>query len=86
MTPDIILQPLIDSLTSGVTHRGDCPYCGGKNTFTLVKAQGSIKWNCYKLECNAKGDTSATLDKNEVVKLIVNPIPDTSTYPIFVHT
>ena len=36
-------------------HRGDCPVCRGKNTFTATNELGDIKYNCFKLGCTVGG-------------------------------
>ena len=49
-------------LKDGERHRGDCPECRGKNTFTAANIFGEIKFNCFKLGCNVGGiyDTGMT--------------------------
>ena len=42
-------------LKDGERHRGDCPECRGKNTFTAANIFGEIKFNCFKLGCNVGG-------------------------------
>ena len=42
-------------LSEGDTVRGDCPDCGGKNTFTANKSGGAVLYNCYKLGCKISG-------------------------------
>ena len=42
-------------LGEGDTVRGDCPDCGGKNTFTANKSGGAVLYNCYKLGCKISG-------------------------------
>ena len=42
-------------LGEGDTVRGDCPDCGGKNTFTANKSGGAVLYNCYKLGCKIRG-------------------------------
>ena len=42
-------------LGEGDTVRGDCPDCGGKNTFTASKTGGAVLYNCYKLGCKISG-------------------------------
>ena len=42
-------------LGEGDTVRGDCPDCGGKNTFTANKSGGVVLYNCYKLGCKISG-------------------------------
>ena len=36
-------------------HRGDCPECRGRNTFTATNNLGDIKYNCFKLGCTVGG-------------------------------
>ena len=36
-------------------HRGDCPECRGRNTFTAINNMGDIKYNCFKLGCTVGG-------------------------------
>ena len=35
-------------LKEGDRHTADCPFCGGKNKFTLDKFDGKLIWNCYR--------------------------------------
>ena len=39
------------------TKRINCPFCGGKYTFTLSKRDGGLVWNCYKASCSTRGGT-----------------------------
>jgi len=43
------------SLRSGQTHRGDCPTCFGKGTFTVTNKLGNLVYNCYKASCPVSG-------------------------------
>ena len=58
------MRELIDShnLKDGERHRGDCPECRGRNTFTVANIFGEIKYNCFKLGCRVGGiyDTGMT--------------------------
>ena len=36
-------------------HRGDCPACNGRNTFTVSRTLEGILYNCYKMGCNLSG-------------------------------
>ena len=51
------MEKFIDDLDlgEGDTVRGDCPDCGGKNTFTASKTGGAVVYNCYKLGCKIQG-------------------------------
>ena len=50
------------NLKDGERHRGDCPECRGRNTFTVANIFGEIKYNCFKLGCRVGGiyDTGMT--------------------------
>lgn len=39
----------------GVPYRGDCPKCGGKNSFTIGEVGNAIVYNCFKADCTLKG-------------------------------
>ena len=49
-------------VTTHGNWRGDCPFCGGKNTFSANIDTGTLRWNCYKLGCDVGGvfDTDMT--------------------------
>lgn len=49
-------------VTTHGNWRGDCPFCGGKNTFSASVDTGTLKYNCYKLGCDVGGvfDTDMT--------------------------
>lgn len=47
-------------LTEGSTQRGACPFCGGKNTFTISKIRGDLVWNCYRAGCRISGSRKGT--------------------------
>lgn len=42
-------------LAEGQTYRGNCPQCGGRNTFTASRKMGKVMWNCYKASCGYSG-------------------------------
>ena len=63
-----------------------CPFCGGRNKFTLDRFDGVLVWNCFRASCNAKGSlrgkrditalknyVSGTHTQRSVKKL--NPLP-----------
>lgn len=37
------------------SYRGNCPFCGGRGTFTATLEDGLLRYNCYKLGCVVKG-------------------------------
>jgi len=55
-------------LSNGETHRGTCPTCGGKNTFTVTKNDGSLLWNCYKAGCPTSGGKNEFMTADEVIE------------------
>jgi hypothetical protein len=52
-------------------HRGNCPFCGGGNTFTAVNLGSKYKWNCYKANCTVSGSTSKSLSTEELNHVLV---------------
>tara|TARA_R100001129_G_scaffold166245_1_gene133291 strand:+ start:2449 stop:3210 length:762 start_codon:yes stop_codon:yes gene_type:complete len=62
-----MISKYIDSLGLQIdeSYRGDCPQCGGKNTFTVTKTTDGILYNCYKLNCFLRGTSSYTFTVND---------------------
>jgi hypothetical protein len=46
---------IAESLQDGATHRGDCPACGRKSTFTVTRTGLNIVYNCYSTHCLCAG-------------------------------
>lgn len=42
-------------LKGGEHRRMDCPFCGGRNTFTMSNVDGAVLWHCYKASCGIRG-------------------------------
>ena len=38
-------------------RRGDCPFCGSINTFSVSRISALLLWNCYSAACDIKGAT-----------------------------
>ena len=51
-------------LAEGDRHIADCPFCGGRNKFTLDKFDGKLIWNCYRASCGVKGSYTGKRDIN----------------------
>ena len=51
------ISDFIDTLDVSVdgTYRGNCPQCGGRNTFTVSNDHGNFLYNCYKNGCRTSG-------------------------------
>ena len=32
-----------------------CPFCGGRKKLSITKADGQLKWNCFRASCEGKG-------------------------------
>lgn len=71
----------VPELKSGETKRGDCPACGGKNTFVVTKRVGTIMYICHRASCGIRGvvkgqltieDVQSAVDKEPVEKVIPN--------------
>lgn len=62
-------------MQDGQTFRGNCPFCGGRNTFTLSRKGSDRIWHCYRASCGVAGFTGngdslagikRTLDKTDI--------------------
>ena len=43
------------SIKEGNRVTTDCPFCGGKNKFSVDRFDGKLIWNCYRASCDVKG-------------------------------
>lgn len=57
-------------LTEGETHRGNCPVCHGRNTFTVTNDNGNVLYNCYKAGCNIGGSHHINMSAYKVKTLL----------------
>lgn len=55
-------------------YRGNCPYCGGINTFTVRKHNNNLLWNCYRVSCGKKGRERTSLSVEDVIPRKVNTV------------
>ena len=71
--------------------RIDCPFCGGRYTFTVSKQDGKLLWNCYKASCTTGGVHSVGRSIENIrsmlngmepqgIKNRVIPLPDIVSY------
>jgi hypothetical protein len=37
----------------------DCPFCGGRKKFGMIKQDGKLLWNCFRASCGVKGSYKA---------------------------
>lgn len=44
----------------------DCPFCGGRNKFTIDKFDGVLVWNCFRASCTAKGSHRGKRDATAI--------------------
>ena len=77
-------------IAEGGSFRGLCPSCNTKDTFTATKELGILRYNCYKLGCNAKGYYHDTLSAQDIRALLrgkeepVYQEPETMEIPLYV--
>lgn len=45
-------------MKAGEHRRMNCPFCGGRYTFSLSSVDGTLLWYCYKASCGVKGSRS----------------------------
>jgi len=61
-------------MTTHGNWRGNCPFCGGKNTFTANIDTGVLRYNCYKLGCDVGGQFDTDMTAAEI-RRHMNPEP-----------
>jgi len=64
-------------LTTHGDYRGDCPFCGGKNTYTATIGGGALKWNCYKMDCHVSGIHDTDMTAEEIMQLMSKTVKQT---------
>lgn len=57
-------------LPLGRVHRGNCPVCQRKNTFTAINDMGTLLWNCYSNGCNVSGAVKTFIPAHELRRLM----------------
>lgn len=57
------------AIADGQTLRCDCPYCFGKNTFSVSKRNGLILWHCFRASCAKTGKHVANRSLQELRNL-----------------
>jgi len=65
-----ILKPI--KLAEGETKRVDCPFCGGRKTFTISRHEGNRVWNCYRASCGVRGGTSDEMSRDTIRRRLEN--------------
>ena len=75
--PVINIRKYLDSLDlrEDESRRMNCPSCYAKNTFTVTKEMGQIKYNCYKLGCGSRGIYDTDMTAAEIRKRM-RPMPE----------
>jgi len=70
-------RAMASDLTTHGDYRGDCPFCGGKNTYTATIGSGSLKWNCYKMDCHVSGIYDTDMTAAEIMNLMSKTVKQT---------
>jgi hypothetical protein len=71
------------ALKNNETHRGDCPSCGGKNTFTATLTSGQYVWNCYKASCPTAGRTHKGYSIDDITNIFSRAATEDSVLDVF---
>jgi ribosomal protein L37AE/L43A len=62
----------------GETKRIDCPFCGGRGTFTITNNDGRKVWNCYKNSCHVHGATGSSRSIQTIRRKLVDSVIEPS--------
>jgi len=57
-------------LSLGRVHRGNCPVCQRRNTFTAINDMGTVMWNCYSNGCNVAGAIKTFIPAADLARLM----------------
>jgi len=77
------------SIPSNTETRMDCPFCLGRNTFSVKTIDGTLSWYCFRASCEAKGkkrkeknmnDVNAVFNKSNLKKIFYVPDSFKSIY------
>lgn len=62
----------VQSLLNGSSsYRGDCPVCGGRNSFSASLTVGKIAWICFKASCSERGRDYSTRSVEQIVTALL---------------
>jgi hypothetical protein len=57
-------------IRSGEHYRGDCPACGGSNTFAVSNECGSLLYNCFRASCGISGSTRKEMTHADLIAVL----------------
>src|SRR6266404_6260658 len=60
------LSKYISNLNFDRSFRGDCPVCGGSNTFSVTKENGKIWYYCFRNSCSVGGTITKENSYDEI--------------------
>ena len=75
-----LLKPI--RIRDGETKRIDCPFCGGRGTFTLSNKDGRKVWNCYKASCPTSGSVATEMSLDTIKRRLSGISAATSSRPL----
>ncbi len=65
------------SIQSDTQTRMDCPFCNGRNTFSVDTTDNKLGWYCFHASCKAKGKHEGQKTMDYVTKTFSNKKDDT---------
>lgn len=70
----------LNILLSQVNHsyRGDCPKCGGKNTFSATRENGAVVFHCFRASCELAGKVKKEIGLEELRRMDLTSVFRTS--------
>ena len=72
------------SLDKDVQKRMDCPFCNGRNTFSIDTSDNKISWYCFHASCSAKGRQQGQKDMQYVQKVFQQNNDNVKVYEEFI--
>jgi len=64
-------------LKDGDRYRGNCPHCGGRNTYEVKLLAGELRWGCFKASCPVGGINSGDMSIKGILARVKEEQPST---------
>lgn len=69
------------SLSNSTSRTMTCPFCGGRDKFSLSRSDGTLLWNCYRAGCTSRGSFESGYSLADArAKMLSTPPPNRSKH------
>lgn len=67
-------------LKQGQHYRGDCPLCGGDNTFSASYELGTLLYHCFRASCTLSGSINKEMTNEDIISSLDVGSADASSH------